>query len=412
MAVTLRIMNWNIQNFGPTKSGVYYNNYDVVLAIAKTVVDADTDIFVMLELNTTKVATASSVAKIMLAALNVYASSLGRTEFKVCVLSPNTGLEFYAFFIRDTAVTAPLPIVGSATTFSPPNVLGDDPPTITDAYFAASTKTGVLAEWFPLLAPDTNRTSQRKRVLNVPDWPGTRLPVLGLFYVPGASAVNRILPIVACHFSADEIQAGQQIGVLRYFSLLSKLAGTATSPVSLKITPPGSTVRSNFKTNDYVFLGDFNIDYRTNAAAYDTLTGADPNLGATGWVGFNTHLMTYKKFKEDRPKSTEALLVNDYDNFFTRVNPGTAAAVTPGNPVWDDIPEAVQKRSLVLSASVDHYQELDQRGFSSNPYKDIVSNFASQLTGDKSHIINLSGALVGGRLISDHLPVTLDITLG
>jgi hypothetical protein len=407
MAVTLRIMNWNIQNFGPTKSGLKHGNFDVVRAIAKTVVDSGTDIFVMLELNTKDGAKAKDLAEIMLTALDKYT---GGAEFKVCVLSPNTGLEFYAFFIRDTTKTAPLPIVGSAITPVPPEVLGESP-SITDAYFAASTKTGVLAEWFPLLEPDTNQTTRYKRKLTIPDWPGTRLPVLGLFYVPGASAVNRILPIVACHFAANDILAGQQIGALRYFSLLSRLAGAAASPAPLGITPPGSVVRSIFKTNDYVLLGDFNIDYLTNANAYDTLTGADPSLGGTGWINVNTHLMTYKKFKEARPKSTEELVVSDYDNFFTRVNPGTPAAVTPGNPLWHDIPEEVQKRSLVLSASVQYYQELDQRGFSSDPYKDIVNDFASQLNGDTSHIINLTGALVGGRLISDHLPVTLDITL-
>ena len=43
---------------------------------------------------------------------------------------------------------------------------------------------------------------------------------------------------------------------------------------------------------------------------------------------------------------------------------------------------------------------------------DLVYDYGRQLSGDPSHIINLTGSLVGGRLISDHLPVVWDITIG
>ena len=69
MAQTVKILNWNIQNFGETKCGIKHGNEDVVDAIAQTVVKENVDIFVMLERNTTKQATAKSVADCMRKAL-------------------------------------------------------------------------------------------------------------------------------------------------------------------------------------------------------------------------------------------------------------------------------------------------------------------------------------------------------
>jgi hypothetical protein len=60
---------------------------------------------------------------------------------------------------------------------------------------------------------------------------------------------------------------------------------------------------------------------------------------------------------------------------------------------------------------VDAYKKLDKRGFISNQYADLATDFAKQIAGDKSHIITIAGTLVGGRLVSDHMPVSISYTI-
>lgn len=411
---TVTLMNWNVQNYGPTKSGVNYNNYDVVEAIAKEVADAGVDIFCMLEVNTTSNATAAQVCAIMGTALKDYAASQGRQEWKTCVISPNTGKEFYAFFVRDTAFTKPMPVTGPVGTFGPPDYLG--PATfwtpVTNAVFTGTTFGGVPANRFPLLVPDRERLSYKGRSLGTPIWPGTRYPVLALFHVPSAAAANQLLPIFACHFSPDADVARNQIATLKYFSVLWKLSAGNGPPVQLQIDPNGTGATAT-AMNYSITLGDFNVDYVSANGGYAPLEGTGAGqLGATAAdLNVNTHLVTYANYTRTM-KTTDDLAVNLYDNLFTRVNAATASPVTAAAADVYNVPEDVRNRRLELNASVQHYAELDQRGFQgSNAYQDFVTDYARQIAGDPSHLITVKGSLVGGRLISDHLPVTMQLTI-
>lgn len=419
MAVTVRVMNWNVQNFGPAKAGIKFGNYDVVLAIAKLVVESKTDILVLLELNTTSRQTATDVASNLLQGLHSYSYGKGRNEWNVCVLSPNTGTEFYGFFVRDAARTVPMPISAPVVGTSPVEDLGPFHPAATAEFTAvAANATGVQQGRFPLLHADLPKTSSFGRPMGIPLWPGTRYPVLGLFWVPQASAVNRMLPIFACHFAPNSSQANSQILNLPYFSVLNALRPGAAAPVSLKVTPPGGMGSVTQAINYFVITGDFNIDFRRDPHFYTALMQKGPLLGgairlleAEKSIKDPTHLVTTQEFNTRDYKTTKDLAINAFDNFFTMVNPATPATVTFGGAEVPDVPAQVKNRSLTLRESVTHYEELDQRGFSSRPYQNIIRDAASQLTGDKSHLINLRGALVGGRLISDHLPTVVDITL-
>ena len=82
---TVTVVNWNIQNYGPTKSGQRFGNRDVVRAIAKVVNDVNADIFVLLEVNTTHVATAQQVSDIM------------RAELREAALNPDTATGYLYF---------------------------------------------------------------------------------------------------------------------------------------------------------------------------------------------------------------------------------------------------------------------------------------------------------------------------
>src|SRR5437764_519666 len=282
---TVTVVNWNIQNYGPTKSGVHYGNRDVVRAIAKVVNDVNADIFVLLEVNTTHVATAQQVCDIMRAELRE-ASLNPDTEWRRYVLSPNTGREFYAFFVRDTGMTRPLPIVGPLVGGNVPTILGGaGQAAVTAAQFDAVPTVNLRASHFPLLSPDL-----QDNYGVIPPWPATRY-----------------------------------------------------SPRDFHTTPE--------------------------------------------------------------------LAINAYDDIFGGSSPAVVGVVGAWSQV-KNIPEQIRTRELELNASVRHYEELDQRGFTSAEYKEMAYDYANQLSGDWSHLINLTGSLVGGRLISDHLPVVWDITIG
>lgn len=398
---SVTVMNWNVQNYGPTKSGLLFGNYDVVNAIAKIVVEAHVDIFCMLEVNTTRENIAAQVCANLLNALERYAHSQGRVEWRTCVLSPNTGREFYAFFIRDTTFTRPMPIVGPAGNFGPLRVLGPGQGAgVTDAVFRGTTATGVLSH-FPLMIPDVGRP----RV--VPRWPGSRFPVLALFDVPTARAANRLLTLFAsCHFAANHTLATNQIRLLEYFSVLRSLSAGNGPPVQLRVDPYGTgpTQRS---VNYSVTLGDFNIDYQRSRGSYAPL---EQQLGAAvADSDVDTHLITANY--TERIKDTWDLPVNLYDNFFTLINPAAYAPVGHDAAVVDNIPEDVRSRYLQLNASVAHYADLDQRGFVGNdPYLTPGKFYASQIAGRTAYI-TIWGALLGARLISDHLPVTMELTI-
>ena len=184
-------------------------------------------------------------------------------------------------------------------------------------------------------------------------------------------------------------------------------------PVQLTVNPTGQGNAAT-ATNYALVTGDFNVDYQVSRSAYDPIVGTDDREldATTADANVKTHLVTPGDYSPRTMHDTWALAVNLYDNFFTVVNPATVNPVVVATAdIWN-VPEDVRLRTLALSASVSHYAELDQRGFqSTNAYPDYVKDFTQQLTGDRNNPINVEGALVGGRLISDHLPVTMQLTI-
>ena len=411
---TIRLMNWNIQNFGATKAGLLYNNFDVVRAIAEVVVREEIDIFVMLEVNTTNEGTARHLASVMRDALRMEDDRENIDLWRQVVISPNTGVEFYAFFVRDSRVTEPLPFVDMVGRTLLPEMLNARNP-IADAIWEADPADyDVMDYGFPLLGPDLqNRSLYGRAHSGIPPWPGVRYPVLGLFRVAGATAANELLPIVACHFAPAAVLAKRQFETLFNFSLLNGMAPQPYGePVRLRIRQNGTTWPRTPRY--YVLTGDFNVDYTRTAYAPIVGTG-HRQLGATAGITDatvlpDTMLMTYRQFNSTRPKTTPAFAVSNFDNFFLRQNAtrGAGAAVTRSEVI--DIPEDIRFRSLELRASVKHYQELDQRGFVSGEYQWPVSDFANQLT-NRTTMVNLKASLVGARLISDHLPSIIDLRI-
>lgn len=376
------VLNWNIQNFGQTKAGLA----DVVKAIAQVVVASGADIFVMLEMNTTKMSTAFGLAQTMRLALESESKGL----FPTCVLSPNTGLEFYAYFVRDPKKTTPYVLTGPTTAagFLAADTIGAAPGIApAHAQYTLSTAAGVVGP-FPLMTPDLPvLSSYGRQVSPAPVWSGAdkgwRRPTYGQFKIAGAAG-SGLLPIVACHFDPDPHVASGQLAMMSHMSVLK---------------PPGGTIPR------WMLVGDFNIDVTTEGKYYAPLTSG-PGLGANVWLGANTLMATPAAAEKDRLKQTDKLAVRMIDEMATRGDIiGSTTVVTP-------LADQVTARRLRLCQSVQHYQELDKRGFVSNetqPYQRLVSDYGHQLAGDPSHQINIHAALIGSRLISDHLPVLLTV---
>ena len=414
------ILNWNIQNFGKTKA--QYS--DIVNGIASMVVRANPipDIFVLLELNTTPIATAQMLAKRLAKALNAQSLAINnRDEFQVYVLSPNTGVEYYAFFIRDATLTKPLIPVNTATNNIALGIGNGYTDQLTTVVFKEQQLTGgmQLINGFCLYAPDMYTSVKKgfKKVTVPAVWPATRLQALGMFWCETA---KRLLPIMACHYAAKHKDARRQFNTLKYFSLLDGMApsaGAGSAPkgipvVKLQMRGKGVT---KVTPGAYVLTGDFNLDYTdtTERGAYNVIEGnASPHLDATVKNTVDdTLLMTYGVFKTDRPKLLSDLPNRDYDNFCVRVSPTAGFTVTSANLNVYLTPQEIKTRGIKLRESVGAYAKLDKRGFISNQYSDMATDFANQIGGDKSHIINIAGSLVGGRLISDHLPVAVTLTI-
>ncbi len=407
--VPIRIMNWNVQNLGPTKAGITYNNFDVLKLIAKVVVDNHIDILVLLEINTTQTGTASQVMNNLRAELVSYATHKGHPHYyDTCVLSPNTGVEFYGFFIKDTTVVRP--VVGNASRF-------DDATLLTNGQFTSVLhQTGLLADVFPLLQPDVKQTARVPRAASTVShsWPATRLPSLGLFEIIGTGMPeNRYLPIIACHFAPAHDTAKKQIDTLQYFSLLKGLDGKSTP---LNLTIDGVRVPMEMA----VVTGDFNIDWR-NPNPPKGYQGLTKDLWFSGCYPDTTHLITPGVFDSRLHKLSTDLIVNAFDNFFVKGEGNGGRFTLPHDNAGHrhvaanervDVPNLLRKRQVFLRSSVKHYAQLDQRGIvGSEAYLPFLKDFKSQLAGVKSNDITLQAALIGGRLVSDHLPVFIELQL-
>ena len=414
MAQDVKILTWNIQQYGKTK--VTFN--DIVNSIAKVVVDANPDIFILLELNTTINSTAKNLMTKMGEAL--YRLSAG--NYRKSVLSPNTGKEFYGFFIKNTANTVPLiPVrkVGGGNVA----IIGDGYLDYSEVEFRRQTAAGgnvEVLQQFPLLSPDLERFRPNGSSLGVPDWPGVRLPALGTFWCPNATGNERLLPIAVCHFAAKHWLALRQVQTLKYFSLFQGIGPTdtngviATNPVTVDVRVGGGS--TPVTVQNYVLTGDFNLNYISDNErdSYNYIVGnAFPNLGANLYITEGTHLVTYANYNRNM-KFTLQLAVNDYDNLMLRTNTAVMSNTDAGAAGVRDVPDLIRQRLLKLYQAVDHYNELDKKGFSGGDYSQFAVNFGRQLSRAGGFIespINIEGSLVGARLISDHLPVYFTVRL-
>lgn len=401
---SIRLMTWNIEKLGRTK--IQFD--DILSSIGEVVAAMNVDVLIVQEINTTQDMHASVVATILAHELAQAHGRLaqppaiqGTGPFQSWVLSPNTQFEFYGFFFRDTAVVAPAPATGPAPL---PATVRD----LTTLQFTTQNGAAPQNGHFPLLRPDLARANQH----HVAPWLGARLPCFALLDVPGAQAANRYLGVLNCHLKPDGVIAPAQIGALPAMSVLNGVATGA--PLSLNVNGGPQAI------NQVAVVGDFNVDHPD--PAYQPLTSpavARSTLGfSTSAAGAKSHLHTLAEYRRARPRGgTRGAASHAYDDFFLdggfthAANPGANARACLGTQVVDVV-EMIRGRDLLLTHSVDHYAELDKRGFqdSANDYLHPREDFRGQLL-DVGRTVSVYSALLGTRLISDHLPVVVQLQL-
>jgi hypothetical protein len=236
--------------------------------------------------------------------------------------------------------------------------------------------------------------------------------VFAPFWVRGASAANRVLPIIACHYEGSSDLASRQFPLMSYFSFLRGLSGPAQPqpgapdpPVPLLVQPPGGAQYTPHTPNYALLLGDFNVDYPTGQQNYSALTGNAP--GQLGMTVQNrttdSLLMTLAAFQAAPVLRTTALYKRVYDNFLTRNRPGVAAPTAAVFQGRYNHAQGVQDRELRLRATLQYHNQLGARG--------VTPAVLQQLTAPGPLMPGITAALVGASVISDHAPVFLDLTI-
>jgi hypothetical protein len=333
----IRILNWNIQQLSAAKLAIP----GMATAIARTIVALNPDVAVILE-----VRHANAAASMQELAEELNAAAGGGTAYQTWQLSERTGLEHYAFFIRDTALVRPMQ-------FTPNPVapvaagLGTRANPIANLEWARWQTWPVGIAWgaavlagqappAPLVtrfshprlerAPKRRRASFSGRSIEEGGYAlgvGSRLPCLAVFQVH-TGAGDYYFPIVTCHYAAvpdgrNQLAQGQ-IKQLRELHI-AQLFFPASGFLHINGGP--------IQVQELIFTGDFNVDFRQN------LPGGD-NLQTTNRQAMNALTPTQQMGGSAGPAAA----------------PGAPGAPPPFGPPWSPEPEKGTVPNQQLRAAV------------------------------------------------------------
>ena len=304
----MRVMNWNIEQLSNAK----LNIPGMATAIARTVVAANVDILIVLEVKMTMVHNAMQTLS---AALN-FEEGAGANPWTGYFLSRQTGGEFYCIFIRDLDLVRPVaPQAGIGPTGQSNDPLRDLKRNVfriwPSANFGVTAyPVGVGKPWIPLCDFWARRPNQRGGgLLNFGGQQlggagyalgrGFRMPALALFWVHTLAGNDYLLPFVVCHYGAvrgrrqRNILAQSQVFQLMYLHIArlftSDAFGAGVGGYLDVLNAAGG--HRAVRVQELCFTGDFNLDFLQNANggtyqqlmnrnAYDGLTPTVQNGGS------------------------------------------------------------------------------------------------------------------------------------
>lgn len=304
----LKIMNWNIQNFGESKT----EKASVLDMIAGIVVGNQIDIFIVLELNTANAGTVTETLTTLAQILNDRAG--GGTLYTTIILSPGTGVEFYGFIVRDTAAVQPVTLTGGS--LSPEADLGARTFTVRNG---ASTVTnlGTGSDYFPLIVPAYVMPNQH----NPAQWPGPRKPCMALFKITFPGNNPQYVPIIAAHTRPGLMgqSPAWQIATVPFTYAVYRSAQRANPAPPPAVVGPDLTldVGGPRAVGNVIVTGDFNVDYGDvrQRGYYNPLinTGTAANDFTVVNTALGTHLKTLDEYRGDNQFANA-----NFDNFFIR----------------------------------------------------------------------------------------------
>jgi hypothetical protein len=459
----IRIMNWNVEKLSRDK----INTGNMAAALTEVIVRQRVDILFIAEL---AISDSDYILHILMATLNQRAVALGfgqPNDYTTAVMSSETGKERYGFILKDPAVTDP---IFTAAIFPIKDMTTESFQSMSRLGLAAGTAAApvILPHEFPLLSLHASPAPPLDRGRAEVPWPGLppsqggfsqgrgfRRLSLCMFRLP-TSATTPVIAIVPCHYGADESIASAQVKMLRYLHISQIYGNINGSHIDLD----GAAVR----VEDLIFTGDFNLDFLRNpqdgriARAYGTLTRqrAGDGTGATAAAAappagvpaaalplpttsalptnqindlvlraavtnVGTILHPFSPPPAAAPPDLAALRSACLDNFFfggTHLEPSFQMLPPPGH--MPAVANADCGLVVDVPAMIKRMGDLTTVGFH-------VAAIAATLLPDTKNVhhaaelrvFHVAGAadltagerLIGARLLSDHLPVVVQLNI-
>lgn len=285
--MALKIMNWNIEQFGDTRS----KNPDRLAWAAKMIADYDPDICVVVEMKTLNPATCIAIADRLVN--KIYLIKKIRYRY---VLSYHNKLEMYCFLYKAASVNPIVLPAGDNIIYNYKNNPQLTTPTYREVNDVDSTLNlqGQIVNHFPLFR-SPGMTIQRPHVMS--------------FFRDKTGMAARYVGIVAVH--CDVHEAYQITNDLENTPFLHnrQIAINYTDITNVQVT-------QNFQ--NLIVTGDFNTNFLDpdDRDAYNAFSGNNYTIG----IQQPTHLSEYDKGNQGA--GINQLLGAAYDNFIVTPAPG------------------------------------------------------------------------------------------
>ncbi len=289
----IRVMNWNIESLSSKK--IQYDGF--LLAVARTVVAANVDVLVIVELRKVN-------PDVILQQLSNQLNQLnpgGGNNWRGYFYSHDTATERYGLLIRDLDLVRPVGLLDQniGTEETPItdllehqlDVLPQDWPAPPNPAYIPTRQILPLIDLF-VTDPLARRSKKKQK------FAGKRHPCLILLKVH--TPTDYFVPIVACHYGATrkgnnalaqfQVDLLKELHIAELYSFYDEKNGqTAADAYSRYLNIGGQAVR----VQELAFLGDFNMDFMDNQAgrhgsiaarnrsAYNTITPTEQFGGST-----------------------------------------------------------------------------------------------------------------------------------